>query len=155
MHALKRLFTDPTENTLLQMPRALVASCLAAALDVGLLVLFVERFSWNPAAAAVLGYLVGVVLQYVLCSVWVFPTSPENNAGFLAFALFSLVGLGITWGALATLCDIGGFPYPVAKFAALGLAFSWNFLSRKWLLFRASRSNFDIELPSSRSAFPG
>ena len=149
MRALKRLFTDPAESTLLQMPRALLASCLAAALDMGLLILFVERFSWHPAAAAVLGYLVGVVLQYVLCMVWVFPTTSDNNAGFAVFTLFSLVGLGITWGVLTTLCDVGGFPYPIAKIVALGLAFSWNFLSRKWLLFRASRSAYEISLPAT------
>jgi putative flippase GtrA len=151
MHTLKRLLTEPVESTLLQMPRALVASCLAAALDMGSLILLVERFGWNPAAAAVLGYLAGVVLQYVLCMYWVFPTTSENNAGFAVFALFSLVGLGITWGVLATLCDIGGFPYPIAKIVALGIAFSWNFLSRKWLLFRAARTAYDIELPEARS----
>ena len=149
MHALKRLLADPVESTLLQMPRALVASCLAAALDLGLLIAFVERFAWNPAAAAVVGYLAGVVLQYALCMYWVFPTSPDNNAGFAVFALFSLVGLGITWGVLATLCDLGGLPYPAAKIVALVIAFSWNFLSRKWLLFRANRSAYVIELPTT------
>ena len=145
MHALKRLLTDPVESALLQMPRALMASCFAAAVDMGLLILFVERFAWNPAAAAVMGYLTGVVLQYFLCMYWVFPTTSDNNAGFAVFALFSLVGLGITWGVLATLCDVGGFPYPAAKVVALGIAFSWNFLSRKWLLFRANRTAFEIE----------
>ncbi|MEI7683410.1 MAG: GtrA family protein [Planctomycetota bacterium] len=149
MRSLKRLLTEPVESTLLQMPRALIASCLAAALDVSILVLFVEQFSWNPAAAAAVGYLAGVVLQYVLCMVWVFPTTADNNAGFVAFALFSLVGLGITWGVLKTLCDVGGFSYPTAKFAALGIAFSWNFLSRKWLLFRAARTAYDINLPAT------
>ncbi len=146
MRKLKHLLTAPVESTLLQMPRALVASCLAAAVDVGLLVLFVERFGWHPAAAATLGYLAGVVLQYLLCLVWVFPTTADNNAGFAAFTLFSLVGLGITWGVLTTMGDVGGSPYP-AKGVALGIAFSWNFLSRKWLLFRANRTAYDIRLP--------
>lgn len=149
MHALKRLLTDPVESTLLQVPRALVASILAAALDVGILIALVERFSWNPAAAAVIGYMAGVVLQYVLCLFWVFPTTQDNNAGFAVFVLFSIVGLGITWGVLRTLCDAGGFSYPVAKVAALGIAFTWNFLSRKWLLFRAARTAYDIQLPVS------
>ena len=146
MQVLQRWLADPVESVFLQMPRALVASALAAALDVGLLVLFVERFGWHPAAAAVLAYLPGTVLQYLLCLFWVFPTSPENNAGFVAFTLFALVGLGITWVVLTMLCDMAGLPYGVAKIAALGLAFSWNFLSRKWLLFRAARTEYDLEL---------
>jgi putative flippase GtrA len=149
MHALKRLVAGPVESTLLQMPRALMASCLAAAVDVGLLILFVERFGWNPAAAAVLGYLAGVVIQYVLCMYWVFPTTSENNAGFVVFALFSIVGLGITWGVLTTLSGVGGFPYPAAKIVALCIAFSWNFLSRKWLLFRANRTAYEIDLSAT------
>jgi putative flippase GtrA len=147
--ALKRLLADPTDNTLVQMPRAFIASCLAAVLDVSVLVLLVERFAWSPAMAAVIGYLAGVAVQYILCMIWVFPTSVDNNAGFLAFTMFSLVGLGITWGVLHSLCDIGGFSYPVAKFVALGVAFSWNFLSRKWLLFRAARTAYDIQLPAT------
>lgn len=146
MRLLQRWMMGPVESIFLQVPRALIASALAAALDMGLLVLFVERFGWHPAAAAVLSYLPGTVLQYILCLIWVFPTSPENNAGFLAFTLFALVGLVITWGVLATLGDLAGLPYPLAKVVALGLAFSWNFLSRKWLLFRAARSTFDLEL---------
>jgi len=152
MYALKRLLTDPVESTLLQMPRALVASCLAAAVDMGLLILFVERFAWNPSAAAVMGYLAGVVIQYVLCLYWVFPATDDNNAGFAVFALFSIVGLGITWGVLTTLCNVGGFAYPAAKIVALGVAFSWNFLSRKWLLFRANRTAYEIDLQTTRGA---
>ena len=75
------------ETVLLQMPRALVVSALAAALDFGLLVLLVELAGWRPDLAAVLGYLVGGVLQYVLCALWVFAAAPSNNAvGFVAFA---------------------------------------------------------------------
>lgn len=151
MRGITKLLTDPTDNILLQMPRALVASGLAAGLDVGIMVTGVEAFGLTPPLAAIVGYLAGVVLQYVLCQTWVFRASPESNGGFAVFALFSLVGLGITWGVLATLSGLGGFPYPVAKVVALGLAFSWNFLSRKWLLFRSTRSAYEIQLPDTIS----
>lgn len=155
MRPLTRLLTDPVENIFLQVPRALIASALAAAVDMGLLILFVECFGWHPAAAAILAYLPGTALQYVLCLVWVFPTSPENNAGFVVFTLFALVGLGITWCVLTTLGDVAGIPYPIAKIFALGLAFSWNFLSRKWLLFRAARTAFELELEPVSSTSSG
>lgn len=76
------------------------------------------------------------MLQYVLCSLWVFPNSPRGNAvGFLAFTVLSLGGLAITWLVMSAgvLCHV---PYAFAKVVALGLAFGWNFLSRKFLLFR-------------------
>jgi putative flippase GtrA len=134
---LRRWLTAPVNRTVLQVPRALAASGLAAALDVGLLVLLVESAGWHPLAAATLSYLLGGVLQYVLCAAWVFPTAPQSAAvGFTAFSLLSLVGLGITWATIALLHDGAHLNYTLAKAVALGLAFAWNFLSRKYLIFR-------------------
>lgn len=133
---LLNVLIEPVQSTLLQVPRALVASGLAAGLDCATLLFLVEMMGWNPIPAAVVGYLLGGVLQYVLCSVWVFPGAPQNAAtGFVAFTVLSLVGLGITW---LTLALFGQFQvhYSLAKGVALGLAFAWNFLSRKFLLFR-------------------
>ena len=146
MRSFQRWFLAPVESTVLQVPRALIASCFAALLDLTCLVLLVEKFAVHPAPAAVLAYLPGVLLQYLLCRYWVFPLTTDPNSGFIVFTLFALVGLGITWAVLATLCDMGGMPYLLAKIAALGLAFSWNFLSRKLLLFRAAgRPEFELE----------
>lgn len=134
---LRKWLADPVESIFLQVPRALAASALAALLDMGLLILLVERFGWHPAPAAVIGYLVGGILQYILCSCWVFHHAPASAAGgFAAFTLLSLVGLGITWATMVVLVDWFRAPYAAAKIAALGLAFTWNFLSRRFLLFR-------------------
>jgi putative flippase GtrA len=101
------------------------------------LVLLVERVHFHPAAAAVISYLTGGVLQYVVCSKWVFPAAPGNVAtGFLAFTLLSLVGLAITWLTMLVLCDIGHVNYVLAKGVSLAFSFTWNFASRKYLLFR-------------------
>ncbi|MCI0641566.1 MAG: GtrA family protein [Gemmataceae bacterium] len=136
---LKRIFADPVENIVLQLPRALAASAAAALVDFGVLCFLVEWAGWNPATAAVAGYLTGGVLQYILCSLWVFPNAPANAAaGFVAFTVLSLVGLGITWTVILGLYDFAHIHYTFAKVIALGLTFFWNFLSRKYLLFRRS-----------------
>jgi putative flippase GtrA len=132
-------FAQPTERTLLQVPRALIASALAALLDFAVLVFLVEALGMGAVAAAIIGYLAGGVVQYFLCSVWVFPASPQNLAfGFTAFVILSLGGLGITWGVMTALHDDAGVNYALAKVAALGLAFCWNFLSRKFWLFKTT-----------------
>jgi putative flippase GtrA len=131
---LKKYLADPVESLHLQVPRALAVSVLAAIVDCALLFFLVEITGWNRIPGAVFGYLAGGVVQYVLCSLWVFPGAPQNaTSGFIAFLMLSLAGLLLTWMTMAVLA---GFPLPVAKFVALGLAFSWNFLSRKYLLFR-------------------
>src|SRR4051812_9149655 len=103
---MKKWFADPVESVFAQVPRALVASGLAALVDIGILMFLVEMCSWHPAPASIVGYLVGGVLQYVLCSLWVFPNAPKSVAsGFAAFTILSLVGLLITWGTMSVLFD--------------------------------------------------
>lgn len=135
---LQRWITDPVESVFLQVPRALAVSVLALGVD---FVLYAAcLYAGIPALlAALLGYLAGGVLQYVLCSWWVFSTSLKNDAlGFVTFSVLSLVGLAITEIVILIVHDwLGVHPYP-AKFGAVGLAFAWNFLSRKYLLFRVS-----------------
>jgi hypothetical protein len=81
-------------------------------------------------------------LQYVLSSIWVFPYAPRNAViGFTAFSLLSLVGLAITWGTMWLLYDNLGIFYLFAKGVALLFAFCWNFLSRRYWLFRPPKED--------------
>jgi putative flippase GtrA len=136
---LKHWLADPVESVLLQVPRALAASVLALLVDFAVLELCVHLLALPAVPSAILGYLVGGVLQYVLCSLWVFSTSLKSDAaGFAAFTILSLIGLGITWIVMLIAHDWAGLPVELAKIGAVGLAFTWNFLSRKYLLFRAA-----------------
>lgn len=130
-------FLAPVHSTMLQVPRALVASVLALMVDFGILTLLVEFASWKAVPAAVISYLLGGVVQYVLCLYWVFPYVPNSKTnGFVVFTALSLVGLGITWVVMESLHARLGLNYAFTKTLAVGLAFTWNFLSRKYLLFR-------------------
>jgi putative flippase GtrA len=134
---MKQLVTAPVESVFLQVPRALAASVLALVVDFAVLELCVHVLALPAVPSAIFGYLVGGVLQYVLCSWWVFSTSVRTDAtGFAAFTLLSLVGLGITWAVMWAAHDWAGLPVELAKAGAVSLAFAWNFLSRKYLLFR-------------------
>ncbi len=137
LSSLRKSLTSPVESTLLQVPRALVVSVLALVVDVGLYEVLIRALGVEAVLAAVVGYLVGGVIQYVLCSLWVFPAAPGNHAvGFVAFTLLSLVGLGMTCVIVYALHDLGHVNELLAKIAAIGVAFTWNFLSRKFLLFK-------------------
>jgi putative flippase GtrA len=130
----KWLAAGPVESVVVQVPRALLVSVLAAAIDCAILFFLVDLIGWNRVPAAVIGYLAGSVVQYVLCSLWVFPGASQSVAtGFLTFTVLSLVGLVITWIVMALLASVH---LSFTKMVALGLAFAWNFLSRKYLLFR-------------------
>ena len=151
---LKYWLFQPVDRVVLQVPRALLASVLSALLDCATMVFLVEVCSWQPLSSAIFSYLLGGVLQYVLCSVWVFPNSPSNKAAsFLTFTVLSLGGLGITWGVMAVGARLL-VPYGLAKVLALGLAFVWNFTSRKVLLFRKSPTPDRQELEAEQFNTP-
>ena len=136
VYTLKSWVADPVESVFLQVPRALAASVLALMFDFAILEFCVRMAGMAVVPAAIIGYLVGGVLQYVLCSLWVFSTSLKSDAfGFVAFTILSLVGLGITWIVMFVVHEWAGLPVEIAKGGAVGLAFAWNFLSRKYLLF--------------------
>jgi putative flippase GtrA len=151
---LQKWFAAPVESTLLQVPRALVVSVLALVVDAGLYALLIEAAGVPPVLANVFSYLAGGVVQYVLCSLWVFPASPGNHAiGFLAFSVLSLVGLGLSCAVIYVLHDTAQVHEMVAKLASVGVAFTWNFLSRKFLLFRpAARTRADGQSPAEANA---
>jgi putative flippase GtrA len=110
---------------------------------------------WHPVPAAVVGYLVGGVLQYILCASWVFPTAPQNfAAGYLSSLALSLVGLGITGVTIAVLHDFAHVNYAIAKVVSLAFSFAWNFASRKVLIFKAEFEHTAASAPSARVPSP-
>lgn len=130
----------PSERVLMQIPRALVASGIAAGVDVGLLAGTVEIGHVPYVLAAVIAYTVGGLVNYALCARWVFPHAPKSPAaGFAAFMALSLVGLAVTAGTVHLLANVAELHYMLAKTVALILAFAWNFSSRRWLIFRQPR----------------
>jgi putative flippase GtrA len=142
MNKLIRWFTAPVDDTLRQVPRALIASVLCTLLDFFLLVVLVEAAGCHPLLAAVATYFAGCVLQYVLCAVWIFPSAPQSATfGFAAFTVLALGGLVITWVTIAVLYDWAHLNYGLAKIFSLGPSFAWNFLSRKYWLFKPGVGN--------------
>jgi putative flippase GtrA len=141
------LLLAPAENLRLQLSRALVVSILAMIVDVALLSLLVEVAGLPAVSASVIGYLTGGVVQYALCSAWVFPNAPRNVAvGFVAFTILSLGGLGITVATMHVFHRLWGAWWLLAKGVALGLAFNWNFFSRKYFLFQPEETS----IPATR-----
>ena len=136
---LKRWLTDPVDSIALQAPRALIVSIAALAIDFSLLEICVRLLGLSAIVGAIIGYLAGTVLQYVLCTFWVFARRKSDGMGIVIFTALSLVGLGITWVVIAICHDGAGMSIEAAKFVAISLAFTWNFLSRKYLVFHFER----------------
>lgn len=122
-----------------QGARYLVVASAAAAVDVGCLWLLYSAVGLNHLLAAAIAFTIGLVVNFALARRWVFGADgPPTAAEFSGYWLIGFAGLGLTESILFVGVDIAGLPVMLTKFAALTIVFSWNFLVRRFVLYRSS-----------------
>jgi putative flippase GtrA len=113
------------------------ASAVALVVDLGTLVFLVDQ-GVHYLLAATIAFLIGMLVVYVASIRWIFGwRSYKERVRFeIGFFLFTgVVGLGINLGILWLGAEVLGVYYLYAKAASVAIVFSWNFLSRKLMLF--------------------
>jgi putative flippase GtrA len=120
-----------------QFTRFLIVGFSSAAIEIGILVLLVERMESSYLYANIIAFVITNVLNYSLSRTWVF-TSDNNKIvnEFFAFMIFVSVGLGINQLFLWLFVEFGGLNYKISKVIAIGLTVIWNFLTRKHFVFK-------------------
>ncbi len=151
------LFVKPTENAFVQFFRFIFVGGLAALVDLAVATLCYETFGlkaaqltlWGFDAGALLangaGFLLGLVVNYILSILWIFKSNMNRVKEFTSFALIGLVGLGVKLAAVALLerfvfnlhaALFGVIPMvSVVNLIATFVAFLWNFTARKYFLY--------------------
>lgn len=168
---VKNLFVGDTENTFVQFFRYCFVGGFAFVVDFGIMTLFAELFSIHPVVAATISFIVGLAVNYVLSTFWIFRNSKIKSrfAEFLAFALIGVIGLlindGIIWifqnvlgsnlvfGGWSSIADgetkyfiFGGIQYyHIGKIVSTVVVFLWNFFARKFLLFNKNAKKTKTE----------
>jgi len=130
---------ESARNLFKQLLRYGVVGGIAFVVDYGTLWLLTEVMGCHYLFSAGISFVLGLIVNYVLSTQWVFGQGRLNSqwAEFAAFALIGVVGLGlnelIIWG-----CTNGlGLHYMLSKIVSTILVFFWNFLARRFLLFRS------------------
>jgi putative flippase GtrA len=120
-----------------QLARYTLVSAVALIVDFGTLVALTELLKIHYLSSAAIAFILGLTTNYTLSILWVFDERAVRNrtAEFLGFALLGVVGLGLNEAVLLVLSGWCGIHYAISKFVATGVTFSWNFVSRKLLLF--------------------
>jgi putative flippase GtrA len=116
-----------------------LASAVALAVDMGLLLALTQRGGWDYRPASVVSFIIGATVAYVLAVNFVFSSHRMQNrtAEFGYFVVLGLAGLVVN--SLVILFAVGtlGLSIVIAKAMAAGCTFATNFALRRQLLFRA------------------
>lgn len=137
MIGFKDLFQGDTERTEIQLLRYTVVGGLAYFVDFGTLILLKEYAGFHYLVAAACAFLLGLVTNYCLSVLWVFPKRRLGSRWleFGIFGLIGLVGLALTEVIMWGLTDRVQVQYQLSKIAAAVVVYLWNFFARKYALF--------------------
>ena len=123
-----------------QLVRYALVSVIALVADVGTLYTFTQYGHVYYLASAAIGFLIGVVVNYLLSLKWVFRQRVFANSSieFALFAGIGVVGLALNEVGMWFIKEQLGFHYLGAKAITTIAVFFWNFGARKALLFSAA-----------------
>ena len=124
--------------------RYVVVGGIAFVADIGTLVaaqeLYLKSFSSGVYIATVLGFVVGLAVNYALSLWFVFTSEKDRGKGrsvgaFLVFGLIGLMGLGWTELGMWLGIECLHWNYMLVKVFVTGAVLLWNYLGRKILIF--------------------
>ena len=123
-----------------QLARYLLVGGIAFLADFATLFVLTDWFHVHYLHSAVIAFLAGMGLNYLLSIAWVFKVRVVKNAKleFLLFALIGIIGLGLNEIILWLLTQGLDLFYLHSKVVATVVILGWNFSARKVLLFSSS-----------------
>ncbi len=94
-------------------------------------------------AGTAVGFLAGLVFNYVLSILFVFNEKGESRStkGFVIFAVLSTIGLGINMLGMYVGFDLLGLNQWLVKIIMVLIVLVYNYISKRLLLFRKPKTN--------------
>ena len=155
-----KIFIEETSNTGIQFFRSIFVGGIASVVDMAVLILCKQLFQMPESWAAVMGFIAGLTVNYIVSTFWVFSKAKVKNRSvdFIGFAVIGIIGLGLTELIMAPFSEINVFNttgffvknavfgslvsvdkyYIIGKVLAIVLVYMWNFFARKFILYRKS-----------------
>lgn len=103
-----------------------------------------DGFGWGMALCVALGFVTGLLVNYLLSRLFVFRADEQRVLGrgivpFLLYTAVGLIGFGLTelgmWLGVS-LVGSEGFRYVFVKCGVAGLVLIWNYMGRKIFVYR-------------------
>lgn len=110
---------------------------VCACLDIGLFLLLNQLVDFHYLVTATFTFLCATLLNYLLCSAFVFKHDYKHSSQKRLFLVYFVSSLGLVIHHTVLFTAFEGFALPIviSKILAMGVAFGWNFLSRKHFVF--------------------
>lgn len=142
------------KESIMEFARYVLVGGISAVIDMGLnyatlyyILHSTKNGTWQVAVSVAAGFLVGLIVNFVLSNSFVFRQVEQQAKGrtfraFLLSAMVGIVGLGLT--EILTLCGTriiskDGFMYLVLICVIKGIVLVWNYLGRKYLVYGSGR----------------
>lgn len=138
---LYKLFIEKTDDVKIQFFRYLFVGGFAAVVNIGTLYIFKEFAHMHYLLANVLGFVLGLITNYILSKWLVFAKENKMN-GIIEFATYTIigvVGLGLDTLFMWIFTDKVKLYYMLSKIISTALVFIWNFFARKALYIVANK----------------
>lgn len=136
--SLKTILREKPDSLVGQLFRYAIVGGISFVVDYGSLWLLTEKAGLPYLWSAAIAFILGLICNYLLSTAWVFGESRIKNAWgeFLAFAIIGVIGLGLNELIMYACTDGLGFHYMLSKIVSTGIVFFWNFLARRFLVFK-------------------
>lgn len=134
---IKKIVAGKTNNTYIQLLRYVVAGAVAFTVDASVLFVLKEYAHIHYMIAAAIGFLVGLVVSYLISVLWVFDEKriEKKSIELTIFAAIGGVGLLLTSLFMWLFTSVLLIYFMYSKILTTGIVFIWNFIAKKKILF--------------------
>jgi putative flippase GtrA len=138
INLIRKLLKYNTDKTHIQMFRYLFVGGAAFIVDFLSLFILTDFFGIYYLISAAIAFILGLIVNYFLSISWVFNKRKLKNRHleFGMFAIIGIIGLGFNEVVIWFFTQDLQIYYLISKIFAAIIILFWNFLARKYILFR-------------------
>ena len=137
-NSFRHFFVQKSNNFFVQFVRYFFVGGISFLVNFGMLAFFTEICGIHYIISNTLAFLLGLLTNYFLSILWVFTNSnlKKREVEFIIFAVIGIIGLGIDNFMLWFCTEKLEIYYLLSKIISAAVGLLWNFLARKFLLFK-------------------
>lgn len=133
---LRSLFITESDNAYIQFFRYVFVGGVAFIAD-GVSLFLITAMGVNYLISAIFAFVIGLACNYGLTKLFVFKESHiDGKIEFLVYGIIGVIGLGFTEIIMYVLTEIVGWYFMISKVIAAIIVLIWNFVARKFTLYR-------------------